>query len=386
MKNICILGATGSIGTQALEVIRKEKDNFSLTAVSANKSWERVAEIINEFNPKYAALMDNVSYEKLKIYCNENNKNTEILFGIEGLNTIASLDEVDIVLTSVVGMIGLRPTLKAIQAGKDIALANKETLVVAGEIIIEEALKNNVKILPVDSEHGAIFQCLRGNSNKDVNKILLTASGGPFRGKSTTELRNVTVDEALKHPRWNMGKKISIDSATLMNKGLEVIEAHFLFNVDYDDIQVIVHPESIVHSMVEYKDGSIIAQLGTTDMKLPIQYAFNFPERKEAVVEKLDFYKIKNLTFEKPDMETFKPLRLAYEAGKAEGLMPAILNAANEIAVELFLNKRIKFLDIGDILEETMSKFNENHKVTTIEEIIEIDEKVRQYLRNKYFL
>lgn len=386
MKNICILGATGSIGAQALDVIRKEKNDFCLTAVSANKSWEKIVEIINEFNPKYAALMDGISYEKVKIYCKENNKNTEVLFGMEGLNTIASLYEVDIVLTSVVGMIGLKPTLKAIRAGKDIALANKETLVVAGEIIMEEALKNNVKILPVDSEHGAIFQCLRGNSNKDVNKILLTASGGPFRGKSVFELKNVTVDEALKHPRWNMGKKISIDSATLMNKGLEVIEAHFLFNVNYDNIQVVVHPESIVHSMVEYKDGSVIAQLGTTDMKLPIQYAFNFPERKEAVVERLDFYKIKNLTFEKPDMETFKPLKLAYEAGKAKGLMPAILNAANEVAVELFLNKRIKFLDIGDILEETMSKFNENHKVTTIEEIIEIDEKVRQYLSNKYFL
>lgn len=386
MKNICILGATGSIGTQALDVIRKEKDYFNLTAVSANTSWEKIIEIINEFHPKYTALMDSAAYEKVKIYCCENNKDTEVLLGIEGLNTIASLNEVDIVLTSVVGMIGLNPTLKAIQAGKDIALANKETLVVAGEIIMEEARKNDVKILPVDSEHGAIFQCLRGNSYKDVNKILLTASGGPFRGRNVDDLKNVTVDEALKHPRWNMGKKISIDSATLMNKGLEVIEAHFLFDVDYDKIQVVVHPESIVHSMVEYRDGSVIAQLGTTDMKLPIQYAFNFPQRKEAVVETLDFYIIKSLTFEKPDMETFKPLKLAYEAGKAKGLMPAILNAANEVAVELFLNKRIKFLHIGDILEETMEKFIGNYKVNTIEEIIEMDKRVRQYVNSKYLL
>jgi 1-deoxy-D-xylulose-5-phosphate reductoisomerase len=383
LKNICILGATGSIGTQALDVIRRERDSFSLSAISANKSWEKIIDIINEFNPKFATLMDSIAYEKVKIYCKENNKNTEVLLGIEGLNTIASLDEVDMVLTSVVGMIGLYPTLKAIQSGKDIALANKETLVVAGEIIMEEALKNNVKILPVDSEHGAIFQCLRGNSYKDVNKILLTASGGPFRGKSREELKNVTVDEALKHPKWNMGKKISIDSATLMNKGLEVIEAHFLFDVDYDDIQVVVHPESIVHSMVEYKDGSIIAQLAAADMRLPIQYAFNYPERKEAIIEKLDFYTIKSLTFEKPDMKTFRPLKLAYEAGKAKGLMPAILNAANEAAVELFLNKRIKFLTIGDILEDAMEKFCSKEKFT-IEEIIETDKRVKEYVNSKY--
>lgn len=327
--------------------------------------------------------MDSVAYEKVKVYCNDNNKNTEVLFGLEGLNIIASLEEVDVVLTSVVGMIGLYPTLKAIKSGKDIALANKETLVVGGEIIKKEAKKSNINILPVDSEHGAIFQCLRGNSYEDVNKILLTASGGPFRGKTLHELKNVTVEDALNHPRWNMGKKISIDSATLMNKGLEVIEAHFLFDVDYNNIQVIVHPESIIHSMVEYKDGSVIAQLGSTDMKLPIQYALNYPKRKEAVVEKIDFYAIKNLTFEKPDIDTFKPLKLAYDAGKIGGLMPAILNGANEAAVELFINKRIDFLTIGNILEEAMNKFS-NIKNPSLEEIIYIDKRVKEYVNNTF--
>ncbi|KAJ51560.1 1-deoxy-D-xylulose 5-phosphate reductoisomerase [Clostridium tetanomorphum DSM 665] len=383
MKNICILGGTGSIGSQALDVIRDEKDSFSLIAVSANKNWKGIINIINEFSPKFVALMDSVAYEKVKVYCNDNNKNTEVLFGLEGLNIIASLEEVDVVLTSVVGMIGLYPTLKAIKSGKDIALANKETLVVGGEIIKKEAKKSNINILPVDSEHGAIFQCLRGNSYEDVNKILLTASGGPFRGKTLHELKNVTVEDALNHPRWNMGKKISIDSATLMNKGLEVIEAHFLFDVDYNNIQVIVHPESIIHSMVEYKDGSVIAQLGSTDMKLPIQYALNYPKRKEAVVEKIDFYAIKNLTFEKPDIDTFKPLKLAYDAGKIGGLMPAILNGANEAAVELFINKRIDFLTIGNILEEAMNKFS-NIKNPSLEEIIYIDKRVKEYVNNTF--
>ncbi|MBP1865209.1 1-deoxy-D-xylulose-5-phosphate reductoisomerase [Clostridium tetanomorphum] len=383
LKNICILGGTGSIGSQALDVIRDEKDSFSLIAVSANKNWKGIINIINEFSPKFVALMDSVAYEKVKVYCNDNNKNTEVLFGLEGLNIIASLEEVDVVLTSVVGMIGLYPTLKAIKSGKDIALANKETLVVGGEIIKKEAKKSNINILPVDSEHGAIFQCLRGNSYEDVNKILLTASGGPFRGKTLHELKNVTVEDALNHPRWNMGKKISIDSATLMNKGLEVIEAHFLFDVDYNNIQVIVHPESIIHSMVEYKDGSVIAQLGSTDMKLPIQYALNYPKRKEAVVEKIDFYAIKNLTFEKPDIDTFKPLKLAYDAGKIGGLMPAILNGANEAAVELFINKRIDFLTIGNILEEAMNKFS-NIKNPSLEEIIYIDKRVKEYVNNTF--
>ncbi|MCH5138999.1 1-deoxy-D-xylulose-5-phosphate reductoisomerase, partial [Clostridiaceae bacterium UIB06] len=351
MKRLTILGATGSIGTQTLEVIRKEQENFELVAVSANSNSNKIIDIINEFGPIYVVLTEERAYRKVKEYCLDNSLKCKVLFGMEGLNIIASLPEVDIVVTSVVGMIGLVPTLKAIQAGKDIALANKETLVVGGKLVISQAKKHNVKILPVDSEHGAIFQCLQGNRQSDVNKILLTASGGPFRGKKKEELLDVTVDEALKHPRWNMGKKISIDSATLMNKGLEVIEAHWIFDISYDNIQVVVHPQSIIHSMVEYRDGSIIAQLGSTDMKLPIQYALNYPNREDAVTNKLNFYDMENLTFEKPDMDTFKALKLSYDAGKVGGTMPAILNAANEAAVELFLDKRIKFLQIGNILE-----------------------------------
>lgn len=383
MKRLTILGATGSIGTQTLEVIRKEQENFELVAVSANSNSNKIIDIINEFAPHYAVLTEEKAYKEVKEYCLDNNLKCKILFGMEGLNTIASLQEVDIVVTSVVGMIGLVPTLKAIQAGKDIALANKETLVVGGELVISEAKKHNIKILPVDSEHGAIFQCLQGNKKSDISKILLTASGGPFRGKKKDELLDVTVDEALKHPRWNMGKKISIDSATLMNKGLEVIEAHWLFDVNYDNIQVVVHPQSIIHSMVEYKDGSIIAQLGSTDMKLPIQYALNYPNREDAVTNRLNFYDMENLTFEKPDMDTFKPLKLSYEAGKAGGTMPTILNAANEAAVELFLNKRIKFLQIGNILEECMNRFTIQHKYI-LEDVLEVDAKVKRYVKDMY--
>lgn len=383
MKRITILGATGSIGTQTLEVIRKEREKFHLVAVSANNSCKKIIGIINEFNPSYAVLSNEKAYEEVRDYCVNNNLKTKILLGMEGLNTISTLPEVDVVVTSVVGMIGLVPTLKAIEAGKDIALANKETLVVAGKLVISEAEKYNVKILPVDSEHSAIFQCLQGNKREDVRELLLTASGGPFRGRKREELLQVTVEEALKHPRWDMGKKISIDSATLMNKGLEVIEAHWLFDVDYDNIKVVVHPQSVIHSMVEYKDGSVVAQLGSTDMKLPIQYALNYPDREEAVVAKLDFYDMENLTFEKPDLETFKPLKLAYKAGKIGGTMPAILNAANEAAVELFLSKRIKFLDIGNILEECMSRFEviDNY---SLEDILNIDKEVKQYVMNKF--
>lgn len=383
MRKISILGATGSIGTQTLDVIRKEKDRFQLVAISANSSSKKVIEIINEFNPPYVVLTEEKAYIEVKDYCINISKNTKVLFGMDGLNIIASLSEVDIVVTSVVGMVGLVPTITAIRSGKDIALANKETLVTGGKLVMSEAKKHNVKILPVDSEHGAIFQCLQGNEKSSVNKILLTASGGPFRGKKECELSRVTVDEALKHPRWNMGKKISIDSATLMNKGLEVIEAHFLFDINYDQIEVVVHPESVIHSMVEYIDGSVIAQMGSTDMKLPIQYALNYPKRKNAVVEKLDFYKIGALTFEKPDMNTFKPLKLAYEAGKAGGTMPAILNAANECAVDLFLNKRIKFLQIGNILEMCMDKFTIQQNYT-LEDILQLDSKVKSYVNENF--
>ncbi len=280
-------------------------------------------------------------------------------------------------------MIGLDPTLKAIRSGKNIALANKETLVVAGDLIMEEARINNVSILPVDSEHSAIFQCIQGNKENRINKIILTASGGPFRGKSIEDLKKVTLEEALNHPNWKMGSKITIDSATLMNKGLEVIEAHHLFNVDYEDINVVVHPQSIIHSGVEFKDRSVITQMGNPDMRLPIQYALNYPKRKEAVVDTLDFFSLKPLTFEKPDMNTFRCLSLAFEAGKMGGIMPTILNAANEVCVSLFISKKINFLEIPVIIEECMRKFNFNVELN-LKNIKDADKEVRSYINLKY--
>lgn len=383
MKNISIIGVTGSIGTQALEVIKSDSENLNLYAISANTSYDKIIEIINIFHPKYVAVTEESTYIKVKEYCNSKANTIEVLYGMEGLNTIATLPEVDMVLTSVVGMIGLVPTLNAIRAKKDIALANKETLVVGGQLVIEEAKKNNINIIPVDSEHGAIFQCLQGNTKSSVDKIIVTASGGPFRGKVKEQLVNATYREALRHPKWNMGRKISIDSATLMNKGLEVIEAHWLFDMDYSDIEVIVHPQSIIHSMVQYVDGSVLAQLGVPDMKLPIQYAVNYPTRKASVIEKLDFSKIGSLTFEKPDLETFRCLKLAYEAGRTGGTMPTILNAANEVAVELFLNEKIKFLEIADLIDECMIKF-EYKKISYVEDILEADKSVREYIKNKF--
>ena len=384
MKKISILGATGSIGTQTLDVIRKSNEELKLVGVTANTSVDAVIKIIEEFNPFYVAMMDEVSAFEIKNYCKEHNKTIEVLKGIEGLNRIASLDEIDIVVTSVVGMIGLEPTMKAIEAKKDIALANKETLVVAGEIVMKAARESNVKIFPVDSEHSAIFQSLRGNDINTLRKVILTASGGPFRGKTIEELQEIEVEDALKHPKWNMGRKISIDSATLMNKGLEVIEAHWLFDCNYDNIQVVVHPQSIVHSMVEYNDGSIIAQLGAQDMRLPIQYALNYERREELIADTIDFYEISKLTFEKPDSDTFKALNLSFKAGKIGGLMPTILNGANEAAVELFLNEKIKFLQISDIIENCMEVFkDEVEKEMTLENIIDLDKRVKEYVVDK---
>lgn len=385
MKNISILGATGSIGTQTLDVIRNSEDEIKLIGITANSSVEKMKDIIREFKPKYVGMMDESSANDIKEFCKKEYPNIEVLRGMDGLVKIATLDEIDTVVTSVVGMIGLKPTIAAIEAKKDIALANKETLVVAGELVMKKAKENNVKILPVDSEHSAIFQSLSGYNNKDINKIILTASGGPFRGKTTEDLREVTVKEALKHPKWNMGQKISIDSATLMNKGLEVIEAHFLFDTDYDNIEVVVHPQSIIHSMVEYKDASVIAQLGTPDMRLPIQYALNYPERKGMIANPLNFYELGALTFEKPDLETFKCLRFAYEAGKIGGLAPTILNGANEEAVALLLDEKIKFLQIAEIIEDCMNVFKENYyDEITLDSVIELDKKVREYIRMKW--
>lgn len=385
MKNVSILGATGSIGTQALDVLRNDKNNFKLIAVSANKNHIKMIEIINEFNPRLVGITDMGAYEKVKNYCKENESGTEVIYGMDGLNAVATATEVHIVITSVVGMIGLIPTINAIRAKKDIALANKETLVVGGKIVMEEAKKAGVKILPVDSEHGAIFQCLQGNNNSEVSKILLTASGGPFRGKSRNQLMNVSPTEALNHPKWNMGKKISIDSATLMNKGFEVIEANSLFNVPYENIQVVVHPQSVIHSMVEYCDGSVISQMASADMRLPIQYALNFPKRGRKIIETLDFFAIGELTFEKPNMDTFRCLKLAYETGKTGGNLPTILNASNEVAVELFLENKISFLQIQDIIEESLGKFKYEKNID-VDIILDTDKKVKKYIINKYDL
>lgn len=383
MKNISILGVTGSIGTQALDVLRFHKDKFKLVAISAYKNIDLTLDIIEEFKPRVVAINDKASFEKLKNIKGTLDYDFELLYGMEGLIKVATLKEVHTVLTSVVGMIGLKPTLEAIKCKKDIALVNKETLVVAGELVMNEAKKYGVKILPVDSEHSAIFQCLQGNDLKSVDKIIITASGGPFRGYSKKQLENVTLNQALNHPKWSMGKKITIDSSTLMNKGLEVIEAHWLFDCDYENIEVVVHPQSIIHSMVQYKDGAVIAQLGVTDMKLPIQYALNYPLRDNNISEKLDFYKINELNFYKPDTEVFRCLKLAYKAGKMGGLMPTILNGANEVCVDLFLNEKIKYLDIPTIVEECMEVFKNDMEVS-LRNIIDLDKSVREYIMNKY--
>lgn len=385
MKKISILGATGSIGTQTLDVVRKSDGTIKIVGISANTSYKKVIDIINEFDIKYVAMMDYDSSIKVKDYCRNNKKDVVVLSGIEGLNKIAALDEIDMVVTSVVGMIGLVPTIKAIESKKDIALANKETLVVAGEIVMRKAAENGVKIIPVDSEHSAVYQCLLGNDRKEVKKIILTASGGPFRGKCTEDLKVVSVSDAVHHPNWSMGRKISVDSATMMNKGLEVIEAHWLFNCPFDDIEVVIHKESVIHSMVMYRDGAVIAELGAQDMRLPIQYALNYCDRKKEIADTIDFYKLSNLSFEKPDYDTFKCLKLAIYAGKTGKLMPAVLNGANEEAVALFLDEKISFLDIAEIAQKALDEFKaQADKEVTIENILEIDKEVREYVRQSY--
>ncbi|MGL4774399.1 MAG: 1-deoxy-D-xylulose-5-phosphate reductoisomerase [Clostridium sp.] len=385
MKKISILGVTGSIGTQTLDVIRKSQGDIKLIGATANTSVESMKNIIDEFKPKYVGMMSKESADEINAYCKEKSFDIEVLHGIEGLNKIASLDEIEMVVTSVVGMIGLKPTMAAIEAKKDIALANKETLVVAGELVMKRAKEMGVRILPVDSEHSAIFQSLRGNNLEDIKKVILTASGGPFRGKDKEFLKGVTLKDALNHPNWSMGQKITIDSATLMNKGLEVIEAHFLFNTSYDDIQVLVHPQSIIHSMVEYKDRSIIAQIGSPDMRLPIQYAINYPNREGEIAKGIDFYDIATLNFEKPDMETFPCLKMAFECGKKGGLYPAVLNGANEMAVELFLKEKISFINIPEAIEDALLAFKDKcEKELTLDYVIELDREVKEYVKCKW--
>ena len=346
MKKISILGSTGSIGTQTLDVVRKLPNEFKICALAANSNVELFSKQVEEFQPELAVLADENAY---KIFKSKNFPRTEIAGGRQAFIDAAGYGDAEIIVTSMSGFAGLEPTINAIEHGKNIALANKETLVAAGELVTNLAKKFNVKILPVDSEHGAIFQCLQGDKHNAIEKILLTASGGPFRGKKFDELQNVTVNEVLAHPTWNMGKKITVDSASLVNKGLEVIEAHWLYGVDYDKIQVVVHPQSIVHSMVEFADGSIIAQLAAPDMRLPIQYA-------PSPIKRLNFWEVKNLTFDEPDLKTFRGLKLAYDAGKIGGTMPCVLNAANEVAVNAFLRGEIKFLQIYDVIEDAMNK------------------------------
>ena len=378
MKNLAILGSTGSIGTQTLDVVRSHPELFHVSVLAANRSDELFAKQVEEFRPELAVLADEAAYTRLKEHLAGKCEGTQLAGGRQSFIDAAAVDDVDIVVTSMMGFAGLEPTMKALDARKDIALANKETLVVAGELVTRRAKEQGVKILPVDSEHCAFFQCLQGERLDKIEKLLLTCSGGPFRGKQRADLEGATVDQVLAHPTWNMGKKITVDSASLVNKGLEVIEAKWLYGVRYDQIQVVVHPQSIVHSMVQFVDGAVIAQLGAPDMKLPIQYALTYPERQPAEFSRLDFWQMQNLTFEKPDTNTFKGLAFAYEAGKMGGTMPCTFNAANEVAVAAFLAGRIHFLDIYDIIEQTMMK-RECTLAPTLEELFEEDRWARDY-------
>ena len=380
MKNITILGSTGSIGTQTLDIVRAN-DDLRVVAIAAGSNIQKLEEQIREFHPEIVCVYNEEAAANLKIAVADTS--VKVVAGMDGLIETAVYKGADIVVTAFVGMIGIRPTLEAIKAGKDIALANKETLVTAGHLVIQAAKDYGVKILPVDSEHSAIFQSLNGENRKEIDKILLTASGGPFRGRTREQMKDVKVEDALKHPNWTMGRKITIDSATMVNKGLEVIEAKWLFDVDFDDIQVVVQPQSLIHSMVQFKDGAIIAQLGTPDMRLPIQYALYYPERRFLAGDRVDFGKIARITFENPDTDNFIGLKLAYEAGRIGGSMPTVFNAANEKAVVKFLDRKIGFLEITDIIQYCM----ENHKVKenpSVSEILEIEQWAYELIENRW--
>lgn len=369
MKKIAILGSTGSIGTQTLDVVRENGD-IEVAGIAAGSNIQLLEKQIREFHPRKAAVWSEEKAKELRTLISDTD--TEVVAGMDGLLEVSTLDDVEILVTAIVGMIGIRPTIEAVKAGKHIALANKETLVTAGHLIMPLAKENHVSILPVDSEHSAIFQSLQGNEKKSIHKILLTASGGPFRGKTQEELMEVRVEDALKHPNWSMGRKITIDSSTMVNKGLEVIEAKWLFDVEVDQIQVVVQPQSIIHSMVEYVDGAVMAELGTPDMKLPIQYALYYPERRYLPGDRVDFWKLGHLDFEEPDMDTFYGLKLAYIAGRRGGSLPTVFNAANELAVSQFLNRQIKYLEITEIIEDCIRA----HKVIehpTLEQILDTE-------------
>ena len=377
MKNIVILGSTGSIGTQTLDIVRNNPEELRVLALVAGRNSDLLEEQIREFHPKVAVLYDEEAARTLKAMISYTD--CRVLSGMEGILEAAALPEADIVVGAMVGMIGIRPVIAAIEAGKDVALANKETLVCAGHVIMPLAKKKGARILPVDSEHSAIFQSLRAGEHNEIEKILLTASGGPFRGKKAASLMHMTAKEALKHPNWDMGPKVTIDSSTLVNKGLEIMEAHHLFDVPVDDIEVHVHPQSIVHSAVQFRDGAVIAQLGVPDMHIPIQYALFYPERVALGGERLDLFKAGSLTFEKPDMDTFKGLSLAIRAAKQGGNMPTIFNAANEAAVRKFLKDEIRFLQIYDIIEDAMDNvsFSED---PSIDEVFITEKETLEYI------
>lgn len=379
MKKIAILGSTGSIGTQTLEIVRNNED-LSVVALAAGRNVELMEKQIREFAPKLAVMWSKEAAEDLRARIKDTD--VKVACGMEGLIEAATLPEAEVLVTAIVGMIGIRPTIAAINAGKTIALANKETLVCAGHIIMPLIKEKKVPLLPVDSEHSAIFQSLQGQPKERLAKILLTASGGPFRGKKREELVNIRPEDALKHPNWSMGRKITIDSSTLVNKGLEVMEAHWLFDTPYDKIQVVVQPQSVIHSMVEYEDGGIMAQLGTADMKLPIQYALFYPDRRFLPGKRLDFYELSGITFEKPDTDTFRGLLLGYRAGETGGSMPTVYNAANEMAVGLFLDGKIGYLKITELIEECM----EAHKLIvnpSVEEILQTEQWTYNYIKQK---
>ena len=381
MKNIVILGSTGSIGTNALEIIRNKKEEFNVIGLSANSNHKLICEQIEEFKPKYVS----IGTAEGKRIIEEKFPEVKVYVGREGLKKLGQIEEMDIILVAVIGAIGIEATSEAIKLGKRIALANKETMVAGGDYI-NKLLKENPKseIIPVDSEHSAIFQSLMAGKKSQVKNLIITASGGTFRGKKLEDLKDVTVEQALKHPNWSMGRKITVDSSTLVNKGLEVIEAHQLFGMDYDKIKVVIHPQSIIHSLVEYDDNAVIAQLGVTDMKLPIQLAFTYPDRiQNNCLDTLDLLKVGNLTFEAPDREVFKGLDLAYKAGRIGKSMPTVLNAANEIAVDLFLNKKIKFLDIYKIIEKAIDN-HEVEEIDNLDSILRIDQATRKWVYDNY--
>lgn len=380
MRKITILGSTGSIGTQTLDVVRENKD-ITVVGISAGKNIRLLEQQIREFSPRLAVVWDEEDARALQETVRD--LSVKVAWGMEGLLELASMEEADLMVTAIVGMIGLRPTIAAIQAGKDIALANKETLVTAGHLIMPLAREKGVSILPVDSEHSAIFQALHGEKKAQVRKLLITASGGPFRGRSKKELEQVTPADALKHPNWDMGQKITIDSATLVNKGLEVMEARWLFDVDLDQIQVVVQPQSVIHSMVEFCDGAVMAQLGTPDMRLPIQYALYYPDRRPLPGDRLDFWKMHELTFERPDTDTFRGLPLAMEAARAGGTMATVFNAANERAVAKFLKEEIRFLDIYEIIGEAMAR----HRICPnpgLDEILETEQMTYEWIEGRW--